>query len=320
MKIKSNQVLGNLIVMIAAIIWGSTGVAAEYLINYRGLSSAWITTYRTTLGGLFMLLFLSFQMKDEIFKVWKDKKDGLQVIIFGLIGVAGSMFTYMLAVEHTNAPTATTLMYLAPAMIVVYMIFRKKQFPNGNEIIGLLCALGGVFAISTHGNINSLVISTVGLIIGFLSAFTVAFYSVYPKNLLAKYGPLYTYAWAQFIAGIIMNFLHPIWKISAPFGGVDLTLILVLAWQFIFGTLICYPLYLVGITLIGPARASMLSSIEPVAAAILAALILATPLFFMDYVGIALISICTIILSIPAKEKLTEGEPDVEQGCVSESV
>lgn len=89
-----------------------------------------------------------------------------------------------------------------------------------------------------------------------------------------------------------------------------MTLILVLAWQFIFGTLICYPLYLVGITLIGPARASMLSSIEPVAAAILAALILATPLFFMDYVGIALISICTIILSIPAKVKLTEGEPD----------
>lgn len=127
---------------------------------------------------------------------------------------------------------------------------------------------------------------------------------------------MFTFAWAQFLAGILMNFIHPIWSITEPIGGIDATLIFVLAWQLIFGTIVPFSLYLVGVTMIGPSRASMLSSIEPVATAIMAALILATPLVFMDYVGIVLISICTIILSIPVKEELTE----IEQNCTAESV
>ena len=66
--------------------------------------------------------------------------------------------------------------------------------------------------------------------------------------------------------------------------------------------MVSYPLYLYGVTLIGPAKASMLSSIEPVATAVLAAVLLATPLIFMDYVGVILITLCIIILSIPSKK------------------
>ena len=55
--------------------------------------------------------------------------------------------------------------------------------------------------------------------------------------------------------------------------------------------------------MIGPSRASMLSSIEPVATAVLAAVLLATPLVFMDYVGVILITICILVLAIPSKAK-----------------
>ena len=86
MENKRTKALGMIIVLAAAIIWGSTGVAGEYLINQRGLDSAWITTYRTTLGGLVMLLILGAKMKGELFKVWKNKKDAIQMVIFGLFG------------------------------------------------------------------------------------------------------------------------------------------------------------------------------------------------------------------------------------------
>ncbi len=55
--------------------------------------------------------------------------------------------------------------------------------------------------------------------------------------------------------------------------------------------------------MIGPSRASMLSSIEPVATAVLAAVLLATPLVFMDYVGVILITICILVLAIHSKAK-----------------
>lgn len=120
-------------------------------------------------------------------------------------------------------------------------------------------------------------------------------------DLLSTYGSVYTFAWGQFVAGILMNIIRcQIWKFTMPTTGViDTPLVLVLAYQLIFGTMI----YLVGVTMIGPSRASMLSSIEPVATAVLAAVLLATPLVFMDYVGVVLITICILVLAIPTKAK-----------------
>lgn len=288
----------------AAVMWGSTGVAGEYLINTRGMDVAWITTYRTTVGGLVMLIILSLKLKRGIFKIWRDKRDALSIMLFGLIGVAACLYTYLLAVQYTNAPTATTLQYLAPTLILIYLSVKNRKFPGRIEVFGVICALAGVFIISTHGNIHTLSVSKLGLIICLLSAFALAFYSVYPKRLLEKYGSVYTYAWAQFIAGILMNIIRcPIWKFSYPaVGMIDMPLILVLLWQLIFGTMVSYTIYLVGVTLIGPSRASMLASVEPAATAILAAALLSTPLVLMDYLGIALITVCIIVLSLPTKQ------------------
>lgn len=309
----THKTLGMLIVLTAAIIWGSTGVAGEYMINERGLDSAWITTYRTMLGGIVMLFFLSFKMKGELLKVWRNKKDAIQMIIFGLFGVGFNLYFYMLAVQHTNAPTATTLQYLAPTMVVVYTAFINSKMPSTKEITAVICALAGVFAISTHGNLSSLAITPIGLMIGLGAAFFLAFYSVYPKHLLATYGSVYTFAWGQFVAGILMNIIIcPIWNFSPPSNGVvDTPLLLVLAYQLIFGTMVSYCMYLVGVTMIGPAHASMLSSIEPGATAVLAAVLLSTPLIMMDYIGVALITLCIIILALPNKT-----EPECAQASV----
>lgn len=73
--------------------------------------------------------------------------------------------------------------------------------------------------------------------------------------------------------------------------------------------MISYCIYLVGVTMIGPSKASMLSSIEPVATAALAAVLLATPLVFMDYVGVVLITICIIVLSIPNRKPAPAAPP-----------
>ena len=47
----------------------------------------------------------------------------------------------------------------------------------------------------------------------------------------------------------------------------------------------------------------------------LAAVLLATPLVFMDYVGVVLITICILVLAIPSKAKAdTPPAPQVESG------
>ena len=66
---------------------------------------------------------------------------------------------------------------------------------------------------------------------------------------------------------ILMNIIRcQIWKFTMPTTGViDTPLVLVLAYQLIFGTMISYCIYLVGVTMIGPSRAicSLPSSLLP---------------------------------------------------------
>lgn len=73
-----------------------------------------------------MVLILGIKMKGEIFKVWKNKKDALQMFIFGLFGVGFNLYFYMLAVQHTNAPAATKLQYLAPVCRYLYCSVKQK--------------------------------------------------------------------------------------------------------------------------------------------------------------------------------------------------
>jgi len=296
--------LGILIVLASALMFGSTGVAGEYLINQRGLSSAWLTTYRTTFAGVIMVVILGIRQKREMFRVWRNPKDAVRMVLFGLFGIGLNLYCYMLAVQYTNAPTATTLQYLSPAIIVVYLSVRSGTLPSSREIIAVICALAGVLSITTHGSFHTLAITPLGLMVGLTSAFFMIFYNLFPRYLLRKYGSLYTFAWGQFVAGILMNLIRcPVWRFTPPSNGViDLPLILVLLYQLTFGTMVSYCIYLYGITLIGPARASMIASVEPVATAVLAALLLSTPLVFMDYVGIVLISVCILLLSIPSED------------------
>lgn len=65
-------------------------------------------------------------------------------------------------------------------------------------------------------------------------------------DLLSTYGSVYTFAWGQFVAGILMNIIRcQIWKFTMPTTGViDTPLVLVLAYQLIFGTMISYCIYL----------------------------------------------------------------------------
>jgi len=66
----------------------------------------------------------------------------------------------------------------------------------------------------------------------------------------------------------------------------------------LIGTILAYTLYLKGVSLIGPVKASMLASVEPVVATVLSIVWLKT-----DFHGFSLIGIVCIILTVFLLEK-----------------
>lgn len=67
---------GMLNVLIAAVLWGSSGVCAQYIMEQSQMSSQFLTMTRLIFAGL-ILLTLSFVHGDKIFSIINNHKDAI---------------------------------------------------------------------------------------------------------------------------------------------------------------------------------------------------------------------------------------------------
>lgn len=89
-----------------------------------------------------------YGQKDGIFRIWKNKRHVLRMLVYGVIGIAGCQMTYYLAVEDSNAGIATVLQYTAPVMIMVLLALKNWKLP-GKRNLALILAFGGTLLLAT---------------------------------------------------------------------------------------------------------------------------------------------------------------------------
>ena len=181
------------------------------------------------------------------------------------------------------------------------MCLKERRKPLKYEIVSILLSSFGVFLLATHGDVTSLQISFKALVWGLLSALSVVIYTVQPEKLLKKYGPSIVVAWGMIIGGILITFVTKPWNIDVIF---DFTAFFVFLLIVFFGTIVAFILYLTGVNIIGPTKASIIACIEPVAATICAILFLGVSFGFLDLIGfICIISTIFIVAYFDKKVK-----------------
>ena len=103
-----------------------------------------------------------------------------------------------------------------------------------------------------------------------------------------------------FVGGVVFLVLYRPWPLLID---LDLPGILALGGMVICGTLMAHPLYLQGVNDIGPVKASMLASVEPVAATVLSVVWLKSDFVFMDFIGFVCIIATVFVLAKADSEK-----------------
>ena len=299
---KKNDNTGMLSTFVGGTLWGINGVMGNYLFLNKNVTTPWLIPYRLILAGFLLLGYLYYKKGSKIFDVLKNPKDLFQIVLFGFIGMLGTQYTYFSAIQFSNAAIATVLTYFGPTLVLIYMCLREKRKPLKYEIVSICLSSFGVFLLATHGDITSLQISFKALVWGILSALSVVFYTVQPESLLKKYGASIVVAWGMMIGGIFIAFVTKPWNISVTF---DFVTFLVLMLIIVFGTIIAFILYLTGVNIIGPTKASIIACIEPVAATICAILFLGVSFGFLDLIGfICIISTIFIVAYFDKKAKV----------------
>lgn len=291
-KKRMNDIIGIAITIIGGCFWGLSGTCGQFLFEHKGVTAKWLVPVRLMTAGLIMLTYFLIRERGEALRIWKKKWDAIDVIIYGIAGLMLCQFTYFYTIELSNAGTATVIQYLAPAMIMVLVCMTERRIPRIMEVLALALAVLGIFLIATHGNIHQLAISREALVVGLISAVTVVIYNLQPKRMLVKYSSPYILAWGLTIGGIVLSLLFKPWEYTVE---IDLSVIGALIGVIGLGSIGGFSLYMQGVKMIGPTRASLYSCVEPIAATLLSAFWLKVPFAAIDLVGFACI-IATILI------------------------
>lgn len=288
----SNHLKGIVLVLSSTVMWGLVGVLVQYLTGTCHFTPEWLVNVRLIIGGLILLVVTYFFYEKDIFYIFKNNIKGL--LILGIIGLLGSQYGFYLSVAHSNAPTATILVFLLPVFTVLYTLIIKHKMPSGIETIAIILAAIGTTLIVTKGDFSRIQLSPIALFAGVSSAICCVVYTIQPRKMLATYPATAVIGWGMLFGGIVMSFFSDIQDV----GVINIYSISSIFIMIIFGTIIAFCFYLKSLLYISPTEASILTVGEPLASIFFSVILLGVSFSFIEMIGAILILSTVFILAL----------------------
>lgn len=300
-----NQKLkGILLSGLGGSLWGVSGIFAQLLFSDYQASSEWLVSTRLTMAGLLILTYSSILRKDPIFSIFKNKKHVLQLLLFSLVGMVGVQYLFFKAIEVSSASLATILQFTAPIFVYLYTLISREKKLYATEFALVLATFFGVLLIVTNGQFSKMSVSLIGFTVGIWSAVAVAFYSIQPRKILAVYGSPMIVGWGMLIGGLVFQFIQPFWQ---PSFSLTTHSVLLLTLIIVFGTAVAFIAYLASLSYIDPSLASIMTSLEPLLAAVLSVVVFKQQFGVFELIGIAVVLVSVLLLSrYKPKNKVAE--------------
>ncbi len=263
-----------LLVAAAAVLWGSTSVAVYFAISY-GMGMLSTATIMSSLGSLILILYAGRKGFSMI---------RIDLIIYGALFVSLFRILYVLSISINGAGITASLLYIAPILVALMSPFFLNESVSFLEIVLAVVAVSGAYILS---NPNFKIASITGFLIGMLLAFVYAITIIairlfYKKGYSAK--EIMTQPALSSIPILIgvTVFLDP--KIELNF-----ITILSLLWGGIVCVGFAFLLYLNGMRNVKALEASVIATMEPVSALLLAYFILGEKYSWLQIIGISMI-------------------------------
>ncbi|MFT9097415.1 DMT family transporter [Liquorilactobacillus sp.] len=289
---------GFVLAISGASFWGTSGVAVQYLYLHTTITSAWLVDLRLIGTGLLLTIWAHYLYYGEIKALLSDKHTWPSLLPFSIIGVGGSQFTYFMAVQYSNASTATVIQFLSPLFIIMYMLLIKHILPKRIEIISVFVAIIGTIFLVTNGHLDHLSLSMQTLVWGLLAAFCTAMEVVIPTQLMQRYQTIPIIGVSMSLCGVCLS---PV-LLFIPWPPLTLFDWGLIVYIIIGGTLFAYLFFLASIRYISASTTGMLGAFEPLVATILSVALLGTHLGIFALIGGTLIIVAAIIQSLPIEK------------------
>lgn len=282
-------------IILAAFLWGITGTIAKFIYK-TSINPFMLVEARLTFSFLILFLFLLFKNKN-LLKI--EKSDLIYFAILGMIGYSSSQFLYLYTISLTNVGIAVLLQSFSSILAVLYSIIKKEPL-DFKKIVAVFVSLIGIsLVIFGNGNL-SFAINPLALLTGIGSAFFVCFNIIISQKLLIKYNAWTVITYGFGFGMLIWFILLSPYKVFPPIFG-DNKVLLSILYISVFSTVIAFGLYTMGLKKVHPTTVTILGTLEPVVAAIIAYIFLKEKLTLLQISGGILVIIAIISLQYNKK-------------------
>lgn len=297
---KKNSWLGIVLVLLAGILWGFSGFFVNHL-KPRGVTSPQIGVMRLGFTFIIMLLWTLIFKRQNL----KAPKRCYKYFAgAGALGMVGSTVFYFYAIEMTSMAVAAVLMYTAPIIVVVLSIFIfREHLTLLRSVCCIASFLGAALVSGIIGGVGS--ISVPGLLFGCAAGFSYALYSVFSSLALmrgAKPLSVTVYAFG-FGALVMLPFGSPVSLVGKI--AEDPVIVLIALAQALISCLAPYVLYTIGLKFTHASNASIMSTVELVAATVIGFVAFGESVSIAAMIGIVLVigSVVMLNIKLPHKQK-----------------
>ena len=262
---EEKQWKGMGLAIMGALFWGLSGTSVQFLENAKHINVEWLLEARLLIAGILTIVLAYVQEGKRVFSIFKEPKDIGKLLIFGILGIAMVQYTYFRAIAISGVGVATVLQYVAPTMIIIYLFLRYFKKPSIPELFCILLAMVGTICIVMQEGLDMSSFKEEALFWGLVSAASICIYTLQPIELLKTYGTTSVVGFAMFICGILSVVMFQQVESEAIWDGMTwLGLFAII----ILGTVVSFNAYMEGVKLIGAVQGSILSSLEPISAAL----------------------------------------------------
>lgn len=290
--------LGMIVTLVSAASFGAMSIFAKFAYD-GGANVPTVLFLRFALAACFFWGYILFYKKD--YKPYPFAVAS-KLFLLGALGYGSMSACFFLAVSRLPASLAGMLLYLYPALVTITTIVLKQEtYTRQKGLALLITSLGLLLVLGTSFE----GIDFLGILFGLGAACTYTVYIVTGSKVLQRLEPLK--ATAYIIAGAAGTYLFfglLTGNLSFNFTG--------LVWWAVGGivlisTIVAILFFWLGVQLIGAARASIISTIEPLVTVVLAWLAFEEMLSPVQLAGGALIILGVFVLQHRGeKEKTAE--------------
>lgn len=287
---------GYLFIAAATLCWGASATFGKAIFNGRlfpgqpAISPLVFAQTRTTFSALLLAGFLLLVKGPGEFRI--SRRDLALAALTGTLGISGSNFFYYWAIQKTTVAVAITVQYTAPVWVLLFMVARGRQKATLQRVAAVLLALAGVALVAGIFS-PDIRLNRPGILAGLLAAFSFSFYNIGGQDLVTRNRPLKVMSYVLLSSALLWLVVDPPWRLIAyHYSGGQ--------WVFLFlfacaSVLVPYIFYFYGLKHLDPTRAVVTSCLEPVFAALFAAIFVNEALRAVQLAGMLAVMTATVL-------------------------